>query len=151
MIKIITIFQQLVKSFKIALCKEWWHYRMYLGISRVLIFMDQGKPRGMLVQVLSFIYDVVVRRIVRQSSSMVNAIVHQVFMNQRFWLWVIDKSITRDLFSINDLGNKTTGISICAVWLHSTPSCFMPTWRVDWLEVSRMQDEPRHVVPPTWW
>ena len=126
-------------------------YRKNLGASRALIFVDQGKQGWNLVQAVSFIYDMVVRRIVRQSGSMVNTILHQVFMNQRFWVWVRDKSTARDLFSINDLGNKKEGISICAVWLHSAPSHFLPTWRVYWTAVSRIQDEPCHRVPDTWW
>jgi len=84
--KIITVVSMPSKSFKIAVCKRCRLYGMSLGISRALIFMDQGNKRGSLVQALSFLYDVVVRRIVRQSSSMFNTILHQVFMNQRFWL-----------------------------------------------------------------
>jgi len=84
--KITTNFSVTIKSFKIAVCKHCRLYRMNLGISRALIFMYQGKQRGSLVQALSFTYDVVVRRIERHSSSMVNAVLHQVLMNQRFWL-----------------------------------------------------------------
>jgi hypothetical protein len=33
----------------------------------------------------------------------------------------------------------------------STTSCPMPTWRLDWAAVSRIQDEHHDRVPPTWW
>jgi len=41
--KITTIVSMTSKSFKIAVCKHCRLYRMSLGISRALIFLDQGK------------------------------------------------------------------------------------------------------------
>lgn len=83
------------KSCKIVACKIWWPPCMSLGISRASVFADQGKPRGYIVQVVSFMNDVAFRRNLRQPSSIIRTILHQLFTNKHFWQWVLDKIITR--------------------------------------------------------
>jgi hypothetical protein len=106
------------KSVKFVSWKIWWPHCMSLGISLAFVFTDQGKPRKNIVQVVSFMNDVVFRRNWRQPSSIRYHEPIPTVHEQT----ILTVSIRQNYNAINDLGEKKSDISVlCDCIQHLRP------------------------------